>query len=151
VLAVAVSAGLGLERAREGRDAAILVAGVAATTAALLVTGKVLSPQFMVWLLPACLLVGGRYGRIAIPVTAGALAATQLYFPRRYWDLVALHDLPIALLTVRNALLVALLALVWPRPSLGAPPPPARLISRAPDAPEASGPDRAVPARYLTD
>jgi hypothetical protein len=151
VVGIAVSTALALARAREGLDARLLVAGVAATTVALLVTGKVLSPQFTVWLLPACLLVGGRYGRMAIPATAAVLVVTQLYFPRRYWDLVALNDLPIALLTLRNALLVALLAMVWPRPSLAAPPPPARLISRAPDAPAASGPDRAVPARYLTD
>jgi len=45
-----------------------------------------------------------------------AMIATQLYFPVRYWDLVGLETPAIALLVIRDALLVALVALAWPRP-----------------------------------
>lgn len=149
--AVAVATAVALRRARQGRDARVVVAGVAATTAVLLVTGKVLSPQFMVWLLPAVLLVGGRYGRGATATCVAALVATQLYFPRRYFDLVALQDTPILLLAARNTILIALLALCWPRTALAAPPPSSPLGSRAPGAPEVTGPEHAVRARYLMD
>ena len=95
--------------------ARLFVTGAATTLAVVVSAGKVLSPQFLLWLVPAALLVGGRYGRLALATTVGALVATQLYFPVRYWDLVALETGPIALLVIRNALLVILVASAWPR------------------------------------
>lgn len=100
-------------------DSAIFVAGIAATSVALLVAGKVLSPQFLVWIVPAAVLVRGRFGWAAAIVTAASLLLTQAYFPRAYWELVALQDPEMGLLVLRNAVLVVLLALVWPRPGMG--------------------------------
>lgn len=149
--AIAFATASGLRRARRGADARLLVAGAAATIAALLATGKVLSPQFMVWLLPATFLVAGRFGWGAASAGAGALVVTQLYFPDRYFDLVALNEAPIWILAVRNAVLIVLVALCWPRAAIAAPPPAAPLVSRGPGAPAVHGPDRALKARYLMD
>jgi len=100
-----------------------LVAAVATTVAGFVATGKVLSPQFMVWLLAAGLLVIGPYGTVAFAATTSVLLATQLYFPARYWDLVLMQDAPIALLVIRNALLVITVAACWPRAWWTGPPP----------------------------
>ena len=87
-----------LRRIPQPGGAQLFVTACAATLAISVVGGKVLSPQFLVWLLPATLLVTGRYGRAAFAVTVCALIATQLYFPVRYWDLVGLETPAIALL-----------------------------------------------------
>ncbi len=114
--AVALIAARRVRDRTDAHDVAqIMVAAIAATLAVAIVAGKVLSPQFLVWLLPACLLVSGRYGRMAAVITVAALIATQAYFPRHYWDLVALDNGAIATLIVRNALLIALVAAAWPR------------------------------------
>lgn len=97
-------------------EARLMLTGFAATLAVVVGTGKVLSPQFLVWLIPATLLVSGRYGRHAFAATIAAMLVTQLYFPGDYWDLVALQGPQIAIVVVRDALLVALIAFTWPRP-----------------------------------
>jgi hypothetical protein len=114
--AVCATAVVLLRRIPQPGGAQLFVTACAATLAITVVGGKVLSPQFLVWLLPATLLVTGRYGRAAFAVTVCALIVTQLYFPVRYWDLVGLETPAIALLVIRDALLVALVALAWPRP-----------------------------------
>ena len=76
----------------------------------------------MVWLLPVGFVVAGRYGPMAFALTIAALLTTLAYFPHSYWDLVALDSGPIAILVVRNALLIALLAACWPRPSIAGQP-----------------------------
>ena len=48
--------------------------------------GKVLSPQFLIWLVPLVPLVRGRRGLAASALLAAALVLTQLWFPYRYWD-----------------------------------------------------------------
>jgi hypothetical protein len=116
VAAVCATAIVLLRRIPRPDGAHLFVGACAATLAVTVVGGKVLSPQFLVWLLPATLLVTGRYGRGAFAVTVCAMIATQLYFPVRYWDLVGLETPAIALLVIRDALLVALVALAWPRP-----------------------------------
>jgi hypothetical protein len=117
--------------------------------ATVLASGKVLSPQFLVWLAPVCVLVGGRYGWAAVATTAAAMVMTQLYFPERYFDLVALDSLPIALLVARDTVLIALVAMCWPRASIGSRPA-SRLISRISTDPEGV-PERAVSSRLLAD
>jgi hypothetical protein len=76
--------------------------------------GKVLSPQFLLWLIPIVPLVRGRRGCAATALLTAALVLTQVWFPRRYWDYVyAFHNAGAVL--ARNVALVALLAvLVWP-------------------------------------
>jgi hypothetical protein len=79
----------------------------AATTVAFVALGKVLSPQFLIWLVPLVPLAGRR---IATALLALALVLTQLWFPFRYWDL-ALHFDPRAswLVMARDVVLVGLL------------------------------------------
>jgi hypothetical protein len=138
-----------LRRARPPGDARLLMAASAATLAALLAGGKVLSPQFVIWLLPAGFLVCGRYGWGAFAGTAVVMVLTQLYFPDRYWDLVALEHGPIGLVALRDAAILALVALAWPRRSVELPR--GRVLpSRAVPAPSGAA-ERAVAARYLTD
>ena len=137
-----------LHRARWPGDARLLTAACASTIVALLVGGKVLSPQFMVWLLPVCLLVVGRYGALAAGLTVAALLLTFAYFPHQYWDLVALDTWPIVLLVLRDAVLVALLAACWPRPSIAGRPQ-GRVLGQAGADPRRA--EKAVSARYLVD
>lgn len=93
----------------------VYVSAIAATLAVIVATAKVLSPQFMLWVLPASVLVAGRYGRHATVLCAAALVATQFEFPFRYMDLVAGDGAAIALIVVRNLLLIMLVAACWPR------------------------------------
>lgn len=68
--------------------------------------GKVLSPQYMVWLAPFAAVAWARGGRVPAALVAGAAALTQVEFPVRYFDLVA-RDTPVVLVVAaRNALLV---------------------------------------------
>jgi len=93
--------------ARSSRDPARLLVASAAAVTAFVAFGKVLSPQFMIWLLPLVPLVAAR-GAVAAPVFfAGALVATQAWFPSRYWDVVALEGV-VWVVLVRDLLLVAL-------------------------------------------
>ena len=58
--------------------------------------GKVLSPQFMLWLVPlAAVAWAWRMYALAL-VTAAAIAATLVWFPDRYFDLVAREEVPLA-------------------------------------------------------
>ena len=109
-----------LRRSDPAHAAHIFVSAIAATLVVVVATGKVLSPQFLLWLVPCALLVVGRYGRWAFATTVAVLFATQLYFPAHYWDLVALETSAIVLLVLRDALLVVLVALLWPRPNYSA-------------------------------
>ena len=111
VIAIAWSFWLGLHRSRHPGDARLFVAAAAATMIAMLVCGKVLSPQFIVWLLPVGFVVAGRFGPATAVATAAAMLLTFSYFPHSYWDLVAMDDGPIALLVLRDTALIALLGL----------------------------------------
>ncbi len=140
-----------LARSHPSRDVEILIAGAAATMVALTVTGKVLSPQYMIWLLPVTVLVPGRYGRAALVTMVAAMLLTQTFFPLNYWDLVRLHPHEIMLLILRNLTLIGLLVLCWPRASLGSLPIAGQVIGGGPHAADISGPPTAVPARHIVD
>ncbi|HXK12904.1 MAG TPA: glycosyltransferase 87 family protein [Gaiellaceae bacterium] len=86
----------------------------AAAVCAFIAFGKVLSPQFLIWLIPLVPLVRGRRGYAATALLTVALVLTQVWFPRRYWDYVnAFHNADAVL--ARNLALVALLVvLAWP-------------------------------------
>jgi hypothetical protein len=86
-----------------------LVQFLALALAVFVAFGKVLSPQFLVWLLFAVPLVGGAAGLRAGVLYAAACAATALWFPARYWELVRESD-PLAswLVLARGLLLVGL-------------------------------------------
>jgi glycosyl transferase family 87 len=82
----------------------------AACVCAFIVLGKVLSPQYLIWLVPLVPLVRGRRGQLATGLLAVALIATQWYFPAHYDALVHFH-LAWFVLT-RDAVLVVLLAVL---------------------------------------
>jgi hypothetical protein len=88
-----------------------LVRASAAAVCAFVAFGKVLSPQFLIWLIPIVPLVRGGRGLVAGALLAVALVLTQLWFPFRYWDL-ALHfdELSSWLVLLRDLVLVALFA-----------------------------------------
>jgi Glycosyltransferase family 87 len=87
-----------------------LVRWSAAALVAFVALGKVLSPQFLIWLVPVVPLVGGLRGLRASVLLAVALLLTQLWFPSRYWDLAReLDPLPSTLVLLRDLVLVALL------------------------------------------
>ncbi|HEX6104691.1 MAG TPA: glycosyltransferase family 87 protein [Gemmatimonadales bacterium] len=85
---------------------------VAYSTLALLVfmlTSKVLSPQYCVWLLPLIPLLPTRHSTVVL----GASALTAALYPWHYWELLRVELPAVLLLNARNAaLLLAALALL---------------------------------------
>jgi hypothetical protein len=97
--------------ARGPADKERLVLACAAAMTAFVALGKVLSPQFLIWLIPFVPLVAGRRGRAASALLGTAMVLTQLWFPFRYWDLALEFDEPASwLVLVRDLLLLGLLA-----------------------------------------
>ena len=95
------------------RRAEELVRWSAAALVAFVALGKVLSPQFLIWLVPVVPLVAGRRGLRASVLLALALVVTQLWFPSRYWELAReLDPLPSTLVLIRDLVLVALLVVL---------------------------------------
>ncbi|HZO51018.1 MAG TPA: hypothetical protein VFB26_12805, partial [Gaiellaceae bacterium] len=95
------------------RSGSASAAGLADAAAAALVVfvalGKVLSPQFLVWLLPAVALVGGRRFWLGAGLLAAACLLTRAWFPDRYWQLVFAFDERASwLVALRDACLLAL-------------------------------------------
>lgn len=94
------------ERAVQGVvNAESLVAGFVAALLAFIVTNKVFSAQYIVWLLPFAPLLRPR----KIAVLAAICALTIAIFPFDYADLLAMQAGAIVLLNLRNALTLALL------------------------------------------
>ena len=88
----------------------------AASVVAFVALSKVLSPQFLVWLVLLVPLVGGPRRRAALALTVVACALAAVWFPSRYWELVRDFD-PLAswLVLLRGLVLLGLLAaLTWP-------------------------------------
>jgi hypothetical protein len=96
-------------RGRAGPERLLL--GAAGAVVAFVALGKVLSPQFLIWLVPLVPLVAGGAGLAGAAVLGAALVTTHAWFPTRYWDVVALEAVG-WLVLVRDVLLVALLAVL---------------------------------------
>jgi len=97
-------------QARRAGVAGMVLASLAAV-AAFAALGKVLSPQYMLWLVPlGALAFAWRLHGLAAAVAAAAVL-TQVEFPARYFDLVEREPFPVAVVAARNLVLLAVLAL----------------------------------------
>jgi len=120
--AALIAVWIGFARGPADRDRLLRYA--AAAVCAFVALDKVLSPQYLIWLIALVPLVRGRRGAAASSLFLAALVLTQLWFPHRYIDLVYGFD-PRAswLVLARDLVLVALLiTLAWPdglRPRAG--------------------------------
>jgi len=115
-LLVVTMLGIWTAAARGPASPETLVRYSAASVTAFVAFDKVLSPQFMIWLLPLVPLVRGRRGLAASALLGLALVLTQLWFPIRYWPL-ALHfaAFPSWLVLARALTLIALLMVLLVR------------------------------------
>ena len=110
VLVIALIAALAAGGERDDAGRRLVLASLAAVTA-FAVLGKVLSPQFVIWVLPLGVLAfAWRMHALALAVLA-ALVLTQIEFPAHYFDVVAREPLAIVLVAVRDLVLLAVLAL----------------------------------------
>jgi 8-oxo-dGTP pyrophosphatase MutT (NUDIX family) len=116
VLQVGALAGIWRWFVRGPHDRERLVQSAAAAVCAFVALGKVLSPQFLIWLAFPVVLVRGRRGLAAGALLGAALVLTQLWFPYRYWELVFGFDETASWLVLARdlALLGVLGVLVWP-------------------------------------
>lgn len=79
--------------------------------------GYVLSPQFLLWLVPIGLCAAARVPpgprrRFWLTLFGAATCLTGVHF-RFYWDYANVHGGAVAVVLARNFLLVALWALSW--------------------------------------
>jgi uncharacterized membrane protein len=95
--------------ARSRREPWDLVGAAAATLAIGACVGKILSPQFLLWIVPLVVLARSV---LATVLFAAAMVTTHVLFPGRYGGLLAKHDGEIWLLAVRNVVLLAVVALL---------------------------------------
>ncbi|HEX8123550.1 MAG TPA: glycosyltransferase 87 family protein [Solirubrobacteraceae bacterium] len=95
--------------AGRARDVRHLVLCAFAAILAFVVLGKVLSPQFMVWLAPFAAILAAWRIWLPAALCAGAFALTLVEFPGRYFDLVHGENGIVLVVGLRNALLVAAL------------------------------------------
>jgi hypothetical protein len=80
-------------RRRDAGGEAVLLAAAAAV-AALVAFDRVLSPQYLIWLVPFVLLVRGGRGVLVGGLLLLALGLTQTWFPWHYWSLALDHASP---------------------------------------------------------
>lgn len=111
ILQVSALAAVWILFARGPMTRSRLLYASAAALVAFVALGKVLSPQFLIWLIPVVPLLRGHRGLTAAAVLAVGLILTQSWFPYRYWEL-ALHfgTLESWLVLLRD---LALIALLW--------------------------------------
>ena len=99
---------------------------VLALLLALMTFGKVLSPQYFIWILPAWALVAARDRWLAV-LGGLTLALTQAEFPALYWNLLDMQKAPLAIVVARNTLLLVTFAVtlwrVWRLPEVATPHP----------------------------
>jgi len=94
---------------RRNTDGEAVLLATAAAVAALIAFDKVLSPQYLIWLVPFVFLVRGERGLLAGGLLFLALGLTQTWFPVHYWSLALDHAPPWSwYLLARDLALVAL-------------------------------------------
>ena len=134
LLQLAALAGITYAARFRPRDRDHLLRCAFAAVLAFVALGKVLSPQYVMWLYPFAAIAWVRGDRTAAACTFAAIAVTQVWFPSRYFDLVAEDPTLLGVVALRNTLLLTALAA-----TAGA------LVRSRPLA--ASGPVRTSPAR----
>jgi hypothetical protein len=86
---------------------------VLALILAFMTFGKVLSPQYFIWILPAIALVIPERPALGL-LLVGALLLTQIEFPANYWSFIALDKNAVLVVVSRDALLCCAFALsLW--------------------------------------
>jgi Glycosyltransferase family 87 len=98
-------------RQRDGNRETTLVAAAAAVCA-LVAFDRVLSPQYLIWLVPFVPLVRGSRGFLAGGLLLLALGLTQTWFPWHYWALALGHAAPWSWYLLARDLTLAALAVV---------------------------------------
>jgi hypothetical protein len=91
----------------EGEEPRRLLLASAAAVTAFATFGKVLSPQYLLWLIPLVALVAGRTGVVAAALLGVCVLLTRDLFEVHYDDVIAFRPLSL-LVTARDALLVVL-------------------------------------------
>lgn len=97
---------------RGGARKDVVVAASGACVLAFAVFAKVLSPQYLVWIIPFAATWEGRAGRLVRPITLAACVLTTLLY---FWagvGLVNLHPIAVTILNARNGLLLVMFA-IW--------------------------------------
>lgn len=115
VIAVLASIWVGFARGDPTRDR--LLRYSAGAVCAFVALDKVLSPQYLIWLMALIPLVRTRRGAVAGALFVASMVITQLWFPTRYIALVYGLDVRASwLVFARDLVLLALLVtLVWPQ------------------------------------
>jgi len=88
----------------------------AASVCAFVAFGKVLSPQYLIWLIPLVALVRGARGHLALVMLTVACVLTQVWFPQRYFAYAQRFHLA-GVVLARDLVLVALLAVLVSPPA----------------------------------
>jgi hypothetical protein len=113
VVQAAVLVWIWVSFARGPATGSTLVRAFAAAVCAFIAFGKVLSPQFLIWLIPVVPLVRGRRGLWAGALLLAALVLTQIWFPFRYFRLALDFEAGLSwVLLARDLVLVALALLL---------------------------------------
>jgi hypothetical protein len=101
--------------ARRSPGSAVLLVATGAALLAFVALGKVLSPQFALWVAPLAPLLWLQGARAAAVLVVAALVLTQVEFPHHYADLVLGDAAGVGLVAARNAALLLALALLLVR------------------------------------
>jgi hypothetical protein len=92
----------------------LLVASTA-VVCAFIVFDRVLSPQYLIWLVPLVMMVPGRRGLAATALLALAMLLTQVWFPQHFVQLKEFLPLESWAVITRDLVLLVLFgALAWP-------------------------------------
>ena len=109
----ALRAGGALRRASEEERSSVVIGWVFAALVVILCLSKVLSPQFLIWLLPLCAVFAGRHGRWLFVLTLLTSALTHLFIGAGFHRASQQPGSVFALgmLLTRNAMLLLVAAL----------------------------------------
>jgi glycosyl transferase family 87 len=97
-------------RRRKGGEGLLLAA--AAVVTAFVAFDKVLSPQYLIWLVPFVFLVRGGRGIVVGALLLLALGLTQTWFPSLYWTLALEHASPWSWYLLARDLALVVIAVV---------------------------------------